>query len=203
MSGTHKPKVHGVIPAAGQSIRMGCPKQLLSFRGSTILETVIETMLAGGLDGFVVIAHPQIDEQLNLADDPRYATAILDDPGAEMIDSILLGVATLADLHKPTADDAFLVCPGDMPTMPVDLIAACAADYRENPQQIVVGAIGEKASHPIVIPFSLQGEIEQLRGVGLKAILAIHADRVRRVQVPSPDKMTDIDTPEDYQASQG
>ena len=196
------PKVYGIIPAAGRSARMGRPKQLLPFRGSTVLGTVIESVLAGRLDGLVVVTNPKVNEILKLTDSDRHLTAILDDADAEMIESVTLGADTLIRHYHPTETDAFVVCPGDIAAVTDELVAGCTAEYRAYPQRIVVAALGARIGHPIVVPFSMRGELDQLRGVGLKQILVTHADRVRKVQSPSDESMTDLDTPEDYQALQ-
>ena len=51
----HSPKVTGIILAAGASSRMGRTKQLLPFRGQTILECVIDNALASSLHRVIAI----------------------------------------------------------------------------------------------------------------------------------------------------
>ena len=49
------PKISGIILAAGLSTRMGEPKQLLPFGGSTIIETVIDNLLGSKLSEVIVV----------------------------------------------------------------------------------------------------------------------------------------------------
>ena len=45
----------GVVLAAGESRRMGKPKQLLPFGGATILERVVDTLLTAGVGEIIVV----------------------------------------------------------------------------------------------------------------------------------------------------
>jgi molybdenum cofactor cytidylyltransferase len=59
--------ISGILLAAGMSTRMGQPKQLLPFGRSTVIETVIETLLASQLvEVMVVLGHQrqQIYQQI-------------------------------------------------------------------------------------------------------------------------------------------
>ncbi len=194
------PRVFAVIPAAGKSKRMGTPKQLLEFGDSTVLETIIETVLQAGTDGLVVVTNLAIDDALDLSEDPRFLTAILSDPRAEMLDSILLGVDRLTKQFAPNASDAFMVCPGDVPAISGELVQSCESAYRHQAGDIVVAAHDGKDGHPIVVPFGLLDEVKSLHQVGLQGILKKQSGRVHRVGVESAITQLDIDTPADFEA---
>jgi hypothetical protein len=66
MNRSSQVRVFGLIPAAGWSRRMGKPKQLLPWGRATILETVMDTVGAGGVDGLVVVTHSRIVAALDL-----------------------------------------------------------------------------------------------------------------------------------------
>ncbi|MCS7269454.1 MAG: NTP transferase domain-containing protein, partial [Gemmataceae bacterium] len=51
--------VVAVVPAAGQSRRMGRPKLLLPWKGSTVVETVVHTVRQGGVDRVLVVIGPE------------------------------------------------------------------------------------------------------------------------------------------------
>ncbi len=179
---------------------MGSPKQLLEFGDSTVLETIIETILQAGTDGLVVVTRLAIDDALELSEDPRFLTAILTNPKAEMLDSILLGVERLTKEFAPRESDAFMVCPGDVPGVTSELTATCAREYLSNAGKIVVASHDDKAGHPIVVPFGMLDEVKTLHDVGLQGILNKASDRVHRVCVKSESTQIDIDTPDDYEA---
>ena len=47
--------IAAILLAAGESARLGRPKQLLRFRGRTLLRHAAETALASGCDGVYVV----------------------------------------------------------------------------------------------------------------------------------------------------
>ena len=62
-----------IVPAAGQSTRMGAPKLRLPWRGKTIIEHTIGAWLQGGVDRVLVVVRADDRE---LADLIRQAGAI-------------------------------------------------------------------------------------------------------------------------------
>jgi len=59
--------ISGILLAAGMSTRMGQPKQLLPFGHSTVIDTVIDTLMASKLvEVMVVLGHQrqQIYQQI-------------------------------------------------------------------------------------------------------------------------------------------
>ncbi len=197
-----QPRVFAIIPAAGKSKRMGSPKQLLEFGESTVLETIIETILQAGTDGLVVVTRLAIDDALELSEDPRFLTAILTNPKAEMLDSILLGVERLTKQFAPRECDAFMVCPGDVPGVTSELVATCAREYLNHAGEIVVASHDNKDGHPIVVPFGMLEEVKTLNDVGLRGILEKASEQVHRVGVGSETTQIDLDTPADYEMLQ-
>ena len=79
---SNPPKVAGIVLAAGEGSRMGSTKQLLPFRGSTLLECVVDSALASSLHRVVVVIGHKADELLPLLEkrpvtvvlNPRYAS---------------------------------------------------------------------------------------------------------------------------------
>ncbi len=192
------PNVFGLIPAAGISQRMGTPKQLLRYRHSTILETVIDSMLRAEPAGLVVVTNSAISARLQLHQRSGFVTTIMKNPEAEMLDSIINGISKITTEFHPTDDDAFIVCPGDIPSVTSELISGCISEYRRHPGNIVVATCKGKRGHPIVVPLSLRSQLEQLHGVGLKGLLRDHVELLR--EYPAVEgEMMDVDTPNDYQ----
>ncbi len=88
-------RVWGIIPAAGQSRRMGRTKQTLSYGNATMVAAVTETALAGGVERVVVVTRSELRDHLQLPADDRVEVAINDAAGSEMIDSIRIGLTAL------------------------------------------------------------------------------------------------------------
>lgn len=196
-------QIFAVIPAAGQSQRIGRPKQLLPLGDRTMLESVVETVLVGEIDGLCVVTSRVIDAELALSEDPRFLTAINNDPGTQMLDSVLIGLAHLRKRCQIRDHDGVLVCPGDAAGVTPGDVQACSFAYREQPDGLVVAAHHGKRGHPIVFPVALETELCQAPEGGLRALMDRCHDRVRIVECASPGVLTDIDTPEDYARLEG
>jgi molybdenum cofactor cytidylyltransferase len=190
--------VYAIIPAAGRSVRMGQPKQLLPYGDRTILEAVIETMLASPMSGLSVVTHTDIAEELDLAEDPRFLTVINDDAQSQMLDSIRMGIDALVEALPAPADCGFCVCPGDMPGVDVASVTTCIRHFQEHPASIVVATFQAKHGHPIVFPLSLTSELSAITEGGLAELLRSHPDALSPVECETPGVAQDIDTPGDY-----
>ncbi|MCP4247654.1 MAG: nucleotidyltransferase family protein [bacterium] len=197
-AGPSEPQVCAVIPAAGRSRRMGTDKQLLPYGRSTVLETVIETVLAAPIDGLAVVTHTAIADELDLPDDPRFVTVINDDETTHMLDSIRLGVSALARTFDLGPDAGLLVCPGDVPGLDLATLATCVAEYRNHPDSIVVATHGDKAGHPVIVPLLVLGDAPADAEGGLAGLLRRSSLHTRRVESPNTAVLEDLNTPEDY-----
>ncbi|HUU82881.1 MAG TPA: nucleotidyltransferase family protein [Phycisphaerae bacterium] len=190
--------VYAVIPAAGRSRRMGSAKQLLPYGDRTVLETVIETLLAAPINGLAVVTHTAVANELDLPEDPRFLTVINDDAESQMLDSIRMGVDALRQALTPPDDSGVLVCPGDMPLIDVATVTSCIAAFFDHPDAIVVASHGGKRGHPIIVPLSMLPELATITDGGLAELLTRHAESVHRVDCPTPGVTQDLNTPEDY-----
>ncbi|MCH7813772.1 MAG: nucleotidyltransferase family protein [Planctomycetes bacterium] len=193
-----QPQVYAVIPAAGRSRRMGTAKQLLPHGQSTVLETVIETVLAAPIDGLAVVTHSAIADELDLPEDPRFVTVINDDEATQMFDSIRLGVTALARAFQPGADAGLLVCPGDLPGLDLATLTGCLAEFRNHPDSVVVATHGDKTGHPVIVPLSMVSNAPADAEGGLAGLLRRSIHPTRRVESPNPAVLDDLNTPQDY-----
>ncbi|MCK4658447.1 MAG: nucleotidyltransferase family protein [Phycisphaerae bacterium] len=191
-------QVFAIIPAAGQSTRMGRCKQLMPMGEGAMLECVIETALHGEIDGLCVVTSSMVDEELALSEDPRFIVAINDDGASEMLDSIRMGMAVLKHRCQVAGGDGYLVCPGDMPRVTAEDVCTVTHAFRKHAGDIVIAAHGGTRGHPMVFPASLAGEVERIGDGGLKVLIEHHADSVRLVECDSSGVIEDLDTPEDY-----
>ena len=180
---------------------MGRPKQLLPFGDSTMVGTVGRTLLDTGLVGVVVVTRTELIDESDLPDDPRIVVAINDDPNSEMIDSIRIGLATLAGagtgIDPPRDADGVMVVPADMPTLAVDHCRACVSAFRGDPSRIVIAACEGKRGHPMLFPFAMRAAVDRLEG-GLRSLAELHPESVRLMEIGDLSVTRDIDTPDDY-----
>jgi molybdenum cofactor cytidylyltransferase len=198
------PRSFAIIPAAGQSVRMGQPKLLMPLDGRPLILHAIGAWQASRVDRVIVVVRP---DDVALADVVRTSGAEVAIPGEspqDMKASIVCGLAHIAACYKPSAQDFWLVAPADMPGLSPQIIDRVIDLAVASPGSIVIPTIAVRRGHPVLLPWPLVVEIERLgEEEGLDAL--IH----RRVPllVPCDDLATsagrpfaDIDTPGDLSA---
>jgi molybdenum cofactor cytidylyltransferase len=185
----------GIVLAAGESRRMGQPKQLLPFGERTILERVVDTLLAAGV-GEVVVVLGHLAERVRAVLGDRPVRAVINESYRQgMLSSVKCGVGAVG-----TEYDAILIALGDQPHIECAVVSEVMHAYRAGNAGIVIPRYGEKKGHPIII--SLQKYREAIvnlpEDVGLNALMQEHADDVRLLDVATEDIIRDIDVPDDY-----
>jgi molybdenum cofactor cytidylyltransferase len=185
----------GIVLAAGESRRMGQPKQLLPFGERTILERVVDTLLAAGV-GEVVVVLGHMAERVRAVLGDRPVRAVINESYRQgMLSSVKCGVGAVG-----TEYDAILIALGDQPHIECAVVSEVMHAYRAGNAGIVIPRYGEKKGHPIII--SLQKYREAIvnlpEDVGLNALMQEHADDVRLLDVATEDIIRDIDVPDDY-----
>ena len=188
-------KSFAIIPAAGQSTRMGRPKLLLPWNDRTIIEHVLEIWQQSGVDHRIVV----VSEQGRLAEVCRAAGADVCVPNAplpEMKDSIEAGLSYARDSFHPTDEDAWLVAPADMPQLSAGLIRRLIEEYRCSSASVVAPRITDgHLGHPVLFPWRLAAEVPKLTGT-LKDLL--HSQPIRHVECQKTEVFDDVDTWKDY-----
>jgi molybdenum cofactor cytidylyltransferase len=197
-----------ILPAAGRSQRMGQPKLLLPWGDGTVLAQVLSVWRASRVSQVLLVVHPADDALANLGTSHGAVVVRAKSPPIEMKDSVALGLAETARRFAPTAADAWLVAPADMPLVTPAMIDGVIAAYVGGRKQataadtIYTAAIAGKRGHPVLFPWTLAAEVDRLAGTeGLNTIVARHP--VIEVEVgsttASSTPFADLDTPEDYQ----
>lgn len=186
-----------VILAAGASNRLGHPKQLVVFRGKTLLRHAAETALSIP-DGHVAVVlgkdSERIREELNGLD----VTVLENETWAEgMASSVRLAAAWASERGAETL--LLLVC--DQPFVTPSLLNQLLDVHRKTGQPIVASeyenATGAAVRGvPVLFHRSLFLELLQLSGDrGAQALLRAHPEAVAVVDFP--EGRFDVDTPEE------
>jgi len=191
--------IHAIIPAAGRSGRMGRPKQLMDVAGRPMLLAVIEPIVAcEHVAGTTVVTNSLVASELDLSG--AGVTVVLnDEPDAEMIDSVRLGIGALQRERELNANDGILICPGDQPGLMADDIAACCQTFGKHPHLISIAAHGGKRGHPVIfsasrIPFVMSRDCDH----GLRELIEADADLIQLVICANPAVLRNVNTPEDF-----
>jgi len=178
---------------------MGQPKQLLEVDGQPMLLAVVKPIVAcEQIASTIVVTNSLVASSLDLPQ--AGATVVLnDEPDAEMIDSVRLGITDLQRRHELAPDTGILICPGDQPGLRTGDIAKCCEAFLDTPNKIIIAAHDGKTGHPLIfpaayIPFIMSSACD----TGLREMPQQHTQAVVTVEVDSSAVVRNINTPTDY-----
>ena len=187
--------VSGLVLGAGASSRFGQPKQLLPFRGGTLLGWVInQAERATGLDEVVVVlgrAVDEIQEKVDLGN-----AKVVENPvfGSGCASSYRAGIGAL-----DPRSDAVVILLGDQPGVDPETINHVADEWRRSDGQIALASYRGREGHPMLFARPLFDKLVGLHGDKVAGQLVDgNPDMVRVLPFvrPFPE---DIDTVEDCQ----
>jgi len=192
-------KIGIIILAAGESKRMGSPKQLLTVEGQSLIRRTSEIALATECYPVVLviganksqIAPEVIDLPLTVIDNTMWHEG--------MSSSIKMGLAGLYMTYKEVEAVIILVC--DQPYLSASLLERMVSIYREKKPPIVACKYSNQVGVPALFDRTLFDELLNLTGEkGAKAILMSHLDEAHLITFEAG--IIDLDTPQDYEQFQ-
>jgi molybdenum cofactor cytidylyltransferase len=195
-------RLFALIPAAGQSRRMGRPKLSLPLGEKTVLEHVIAAVKEAGVANVLVVVGPHVRELASLAEAAGADVFRLPEETPDMRATIERGLDWIETQHQPRPDDAWLLLPADHPTLNAAPICKLVQAAERDPQPGVFIPIYQgKRGHPTLIRWRLTAEIRALpAGSGLNALFRTEPHEVMEVPSDCADVVRDMDTPDDYEA---
>ena len=186
--------IWAILLAAGESKRMGTAKQLLPFGRSTVIETVLQNILASAADRTLVVLGAARERIEPLIKDRPVSVTVNPDYRRGMLSSVQWGIRFL-----PADARAALICLGDQPWISPETIDRVIQAYRTSGRGLVHPIHGEAGGHPLLIDLKYRQEIGALNPeVGLKELLSRHPEDVSRVENPDEGVLRDMDTPSQY-----
>jgi molybdenum cofactor cytidylyltransferase len=188
--------VTGLVLAAGGSTRLGQPKQLLPFRGATLLDHVLD-----------VARECRFDQLLCVVGGGAAAVrATVNFQGVQVVENPAFGegcsssIASALGAVDPRADTLLLLL-GDQPGISAQTVRRLLAGRGEAP--LAVCEYSDGRGHPLAFSRTLFGELAALHGdKGVWKLLDRLGDRVADVPIAGPVPR-DVDTWEDYAAVAG
>jgi len=190
----HHPVV--VVLAAGSSSRLGRPKQLLEYRGKTLLAHAVEAAMESVANKVVVVLGANEREVRRALPTGSFDVLVNDGWGEGMASSVRLAMQHLQQ-NQPGADGALLVvC--DQPFVSANLFDQMLQMQHNTGRPIVACSYAERLGTPALFHRSYFDLLAQLKGdTGARKILQEHSTQV--AAVPFEQGINDIDTPEAYQ----
>lgn len=173
---------------------MGQPKQLLYYRGKTLLRHTIETAQALPDAPVVVVLGAHVAQILPELNGLHVFVAENADWHEGMGTSLRVGLNNLLTLYPETRAALFLLC--DQPHVSPGLVQDLVRAWRQG-VKIAACAYAERLGVPAIFDASLFPELLALRGAeGAKPLLKRYAPQA--VAIPFPEGQVDVDTPDDY-----
>jgi molybdenum cofactor cytidylyltransferase len=196
-------RVAAVVLAAGASRRFGQPKLILPVLGTTIIERVLNAVMATSVDEVVVVlghSAAQIAERI-----PAGCKTVLNEAWKTGISSsIRAGLEAIDGSDGPSPGrgrvEALLFVLADQPQVKSEEIERVLQAYYGSMKPIVVPVYHGQRGTPALFDRSLFSALKNLRGdVGGRQLIGRFADRMLAVEMQSSDMFFDIDTPVAYE----
>jgi molybdenum cofactor cytidylyltransferase len=191
-----RPRVTGLVLAAGGSKRLGRPKQLLPFGGATLLDHTLGTARDCGFDQLVCVIGGGVVDQIRATVDLSGADVVENhDYGEGCSSSIALALQAVDE-----RSEVLVLLLGDQPGVTAATVQALLDGRGDAP--LALCGYDNGRGHPFAFERSIFGELAQLHGdKGVWKLQDRYADVLAEVRVPGPIPL-DVDTWEDYQAVQ-
>jgi len=187
-------KVAAIVLAAGASTRYGQPKQLLAVGGKTMLQHVVDVVLASPVDQTIVVLGHRADEIGATLKDMPADVVLNEEWEAGLSTSVQAGLRAI----RPDVQAALFVL-ADQPAITPGIIAALLERYRETGAPIVVPTYRGKRGNPALFGRPLFAELMEVRDdQGGRQLVDRCEDRAEKVEVGSEAVLLDVDTQKDY-----
>ncbi|MGZ9220749.1 MAG: nucleotidyltransferase family protein [Anaerolineales bacterium] len=201
--------ISAIILAAGESRRMGQPKQLLPWGKVSVLEHVISVFARAGIEDILVVtgAIPVQIEEAVVKYGTRYPVRSVHNkvyPHGEMLSSLQCGLRALAPLPSSTAGStaAALVGLGDQPQIQERSVKLVCEAFMQTESPLVIPSFEMRRGHPWLVARPLWAELLDMHPPqSARDFLNAHSRDIHYVNTDTPSILADLDTPQDYQAS--
>lgn len=181
-----------IILAAGESSRLGQPKQNMLFNGQTLLQRAVDSALQSECKPVIVV----LGANNSTIIPPREAIALYNKDWKEgMASSIRIAIN---ELSKDISVDKAIILLCDQPFVDTTLLNTLIDKQVQTGEPIIACAYSGTTGVPVLFDRSLFAELLLLQGhEGAKKILITHANQV--TTIPFEQGSIDIDTPSDYE----
>jgi molybdenum cofactor cytidylyltransferase len=183
-----------VILAAGRSSRLGQPKQLLPFKGTTLIGHCITTARNVAENVIVVTGagKMQVDAEVG-----KTGVVLIHNEAWEegMASSIRCGLSYLTEHFTETNSVIFMVC--DQPFVTAELLQDMIREKERSGKAIVASFYSDITGTPVLFDKTIFPELMALKGdIGARKIIL--KDKERTATVAFPLGNVDMDTADDY-----
>ncbi|MEO2023728.1 MAG: nucleotidyltransferase family protein [Pirellulaceae bacterium] len=187
-----------IIPAAGQSRRMGRPKLLMPWGSGCVIDQVLQAWCQSQVSETLVTVRADDEPLLQQCAQHAVEVVVMDPPPADMKASVQGALDHIQRSYQPQDSDVWMLAPADMPRLSSELINHVLAAHQPSQPAIIAPRVGELKGHPVLFPWEWAATVNQLDSdQGIRELWARHPGRTIAWGDERP--LEDIDTPADYQ----
>jgi molybdenum cofactor cytidylyltransferase len=189
-------KIGVIILAAGASSRLGTQKQLLMYRGKTLLQQILQVAVESIAHHVVVVLGADADSIKKNMDFSNARIVVNTDWQEGMASSIRCGINTLVHMDPLVEGAVLMLC--DQPYVNASLLNDLIIARQNTGKHIVASSYNGTFGVPALFHKSIFSELLQLKGdMGARSIIQQRAKDVEAVLFSKGN--IDIDTAADYQ----
>jgi len=184
-----------ILLAAGQSARLGKPKQLLNYKGKTLLEHSLQVAIETQLQPIVTVLGANAD-LLKKSIEQFSTKVVINQQWSEgMASSIRCGMEELIKITPTIAGVIIMVC--DQPYVTAKLLTDLVEKYKYSLKPIIASSYNNNIGTPALFDKTIFALLLSLKGdSGAKKIMKSNPDWVETVHFLFGE--IDIDTTGDY-----
>jgi len=197
--------ISAILLAAGESKRMGTPKQLIELDGEPMARKSLRTLLAAPIGEIIIVlgnSHTIVSEKLfgniSMVETTPYGTAavrsVVNEQSREgMGSSIKMGIHALSP-----SSEAAVIALADQPFIRPDTVTALIRAFTASGKGIALPRHGERRGHPVIFGAKYYQNLCTLPpDRGANTILRDNSPDILILDVDDEGILIDIDTPED------
>ncbi|GAB6137900.1 nucleotidyltransferase family protein [Halanaerobaculum tunisiense] len=188
--------VSAIVLAAGMSTRLdeGKAKQLLSIGDKTMIEKVVNNLLATKIDEVVVVLGYQASQIKELIVNKEVKICYNQNYKFGQSTSLKKGLSAITNNCK-----AILCVLGDQPLVKKETINQLITEFKEGEGLIVAPEYKGYRGNPVIFSADLKSEMIKVSGdQGARGLIDKYYDQSKLIKVEDQGVIFDIDTKEDY-----
>jgi molybdenum cofactor cytidylyltransferase len=188
--------IAGLILAAGESIRMGRDKALLTCQGRTFLETITHTLGAAGIEGIAVVLGHHADQIQKAVKLEGVEVIINPEYRHGQTSSLQAGLRALAGPDL----EAVVLCLVDHPAASADTVRKLVNSFRQTQAPAVIPTHRGQRGHPVVLGRVLFPALLNLSPAqGANSVIRFYRDATEFVETEDEGILLDVDDPQTYE----
>lgn len=192
---TATPKIAGILLAAGFSSRMGQPKALLDYKGSSFIDTILNNLHKSGCDPVISILGESGDMICNCTSVNNFECHSNPNPELGMLSSLKIAIRKL-----PSNCDGLILALVDHPAVKPETYTDLVTASLDNPNRIIIPNFYGRKGHPVFFgrPYFKQ-LLRAPEEEGARIVVREHPQDVLYLDVTDEGVVLDIDTQEEYE----